>query len=285
MWRDGRTLPILSSDHGAADTFVIAAARDHEYGPIMKTVDRDLRAMRRLILDGAHDDHEPELLLPSATLVGLQVLLGCAAVSIGVIDSTHRTASPWQDLPVDPAEGDPEMLAVFFRHYRDCAPCVYPDRTGDLDTVIQISDFYSARQYRNTGMWLEYFAPSGTAHHMTACLAGAPGRTLRLAAFRGAGRDFTDRDRTILWLLRPHLYQLYRQRHRTRSGTAHLTQRQRQLLRLVATGQTDRQIARQVGIAETTVRKHLQHVFERLQVNSRAAAVARAFLPDDLPPG
>lgn len=250
----------------------------------MKAADGDLRAMRRLVLDSAQDDREPELLLPSATLDGLRSLLGCAAVSIGVIDSTDQTASPWQDLPIDAGDGDPELLAVFFRHYWDCVPCVYPDRTGDLDSVIQISDFYSARQYRNTGMWSEYFAPSGTAHHMTACLAGAPGRTLRLAAFRGAGRDFTDRDRTILWLLRPHLYQLYRQRRGPRTGGADLTQRQRQLLRLVAAGHTDRQIARHAGIAESTVRKHLQHAFERLQVNSRAAAVARAFPPDDLPP-
>jgi DNA-binding CsgD family transcriptional regulator len=249
----------------------------------MKAADRDLRAMRCLVLDAATDAGEPELLLPSATLDGLRSLLDCASVSVGVIDSTRRTVSPWQDLPVDPSEGDPDLLAVFFRHYWDCEPCVYPDRTGDLDSVVQISDFYSARQYRSTGMWAEYFAPFGTAHHMTVCLAGAPGRTLRLAAFRGAGRDFTDRDRTILWLLRPHLYQLYRQRHEARSGGADLTQRQRELLRLVAAGHTDRQIARRSGIAESTVRKHLQHAFERLHVNSRAAAVARAFPPGDLP--
>jgi DNA-binding CsgD family transcriptional regulator len=248
----------------------------------MKAADRDLRAIRRLVLDGAQDRCEPELLLPSATLDGLRSLLGCASVSMGVIDSANQTVGPWQDLPIDPSEGDPELLAVFYRHYWDCVPCVYPDRTGDLDSVIRISDFYSARQFRDTGMWSEYFAPFGSRHHMTACLAGTPGRTLRLAAFRPAGRDFTDRERTILWLLRPHLYQMYRQRNGIRSGAADLTQRQRQLLRLVAAGRTDRQIARQVGIAESTVRKHLQHVFERLQVNSRAAAVTRAFPPDGI---
>ncbi|NUR72823.1 MAG: helix-turn-helix transcriptional regulator [Hamadaea sp.] len=240
----------------------------------MKAADRDLRAMRRLIVEGAQHGCEPELLLPSAMLEGLRSLLGCDAVSVGVIDSTQRSARPWQDLPVETGDGDPDLLAVFFQHYWDCVPCAYPDRSGDLDSVVKISDFYSARQYRDTGMWSEYFAPAGIAHHMTVCLAGAPGRTLRLAAFRDTGRDFTDRDRTILWLLRPHLYQMYRQRQAARSGAATLTQRQRELLRLVAAGHTDRQIARRLGIAESTVRKHLQNVFERLQVANRAAAAA-----------
>lgn len=242
--------------------------------------------MRRLISETAQDSCDPELLLPWATLDGLRSMLGCDAVSIGVIDSTHRTARPWQDLPAETSDGgDPDLLDLFFRHYWDCVPCAYPDRSGDLDSVIKISDFYSARQYRDTGMWSEYFAPAGVANHMTVCLAGTPGRTLRLAAFRDTGRDFTERDRSILWLLRPHLYQMYRQRQAARSGAAYLTQRQRELVRLVAAGRTDRQIARQLGIAESTVRKHLQHVFERLQVTNRAAAAAavRAFAEDDLP--
>jgi DNA-binding NarL/FixJ family response regulator len=56
-----------------------------------------------------------------------------------------------------------------------------------------------------------------------------------------------------------------------------LTPRQRQLLRLVAAGLTNRQIARHVGLSEHTVRKHIENIFERLQVTSRTAAVARAF--------
>jgi DNA-binding NarL/FixJ family response regulator len=45
----------------------------------------------------------------------------------------------------------------------------------------------------------------------------------------------------------------------------------------VAAGLTNRQIARHVGLSEHTVRKHIENIFERLQVTSRTAAVARAF--------
>ncbi len=51
------------------------------------------------------------------------------------------------------------------------------------------------------------------------------------------------------------------------------------LLRLVAAGHTNTQIARRLGISAATVRTHLENIYERLQVSSRTAAVTRAF-PD-----
>jgi DNA-binding CsgD family transcriptional regulator len=51
-------------------------------------------------------------------------------------------------------------------------------------------------------------------------------------------------------------------------------------MRLIAAGHTNAKIARQLGITEGTVRSHLQDIYTRLQVSSRAAAVARVFLDD-----
>src|SRR5215471_3649326 len=48
------------------------------------------------------------------------------------------------------------------------------------------------------------------------------------------------------------------------------------LLCLVAVGHTNRQLARRLGISEGTVRTHLENIYARLQVSSRAAAVTRA---------
>ena len=53
----------------------------------------------------------------------------------------------------------------------------------------------------------------------------------------------------------------------------------RDLLRLLAAGHTNTQIARRLGISEGTVRTHLENIYERLHVSSRTAAVTRAF-PD-----
>lgn len=55
-----------------------------------------------------------------------------------------------------------------------------------------------------------------------------------------------------------------------------LTERERQVLDLVARGLSNRQIARELVLAEKTVRNHVSHVFAKLQVPDRAAAVVRA---------
>jgi DNA-binding NarL/FixJ family response regulator len=90
---------------------------------------------------------------------------------------------------------------------------------------------------------------------------------------RGRGPDFSDRDRALLTLLRPHLYAAYREG--TRPPAPDLTARQQELLQLVAAGYTNSQIARRLAVADSTVRKHLENIFERLQVTSRTAAVTR----------
>jgi ATP/maltotriose-dependent transcriptional regulator MalT len=59
-----------------------------------------------------------------------------------------------------------------------------------------------------------------------------------------------------------------------------LTERELEVLRLVAQGRTNREIAEVLVLSEHTVRRHLQNVFGRLGVSSRAAAVAFAVQHD-----
>jgi DNA-binding CsgD family transcriptional regulator len=55
-----------------------------------------------------------------------------------------------------------------------------------------------------------------------------------------------------------------------------LTRREAQVLRLVAQGHTDRQIAAALGVSEDTVGRHLTHTYRKLGVATRAAASAAA---------
>jgi RNA polymerase sigma factor (sigma-70 family) len=48
------------------------------------------------------------------------------------------------------------------------------------------------------------------------------------------------------------------------------TPRQRQILTLLLRGMTNKQIARTLGIEEDTVKKHLQHIYDKLEVRRRA---------------
>jgi DNA-binding CsgD family transcriptional regulator len=56
-----------------------------------------------------------------------------------------------------------------------------------------------------------------------------------------------------------------------------LSLREREVLDWLAGGKTDRDIADILGISHRTVHKHLQRIYEKLGVETRTAAVTRAF--------
>ena len=56
-----------------------------------------------------------------------------------------------------------------------------------------------------------------------------------------------------------------------------LTSREAEVLRLVASGKTNRDIAVELVISEHTVARHLQNMFAKLDVSTRSAATAFAF--------
>ena len=106
--------------------------------------------------------------------------------------------------------------------------------------------------------------------------------------------DFSERDRERLELLLPHLAFLYghacRRTVRVAGGAATspspvalrpdpapnaLTARERDVLQWLACGKTDADIAALLSISPRTVQKHLEHMYVKLGVETRTAAVMR----------
>lgn len=56
-----------------------------------------------------------------------------------------------------------------------------------------------------------------------------------------------------------------------------LSQRELDVLRLIADGEGNREAANKLFISESTVKTHLLHIYEKLGVRDRAAAVAEAY--------
>jgi DNA-binding NarL/FixJ family response regulator len=56
-----------------------------------------------------------------------------------------------------------------------------------------------------------------------------------------------------------------------------LSQREIEVLRQVASGHTNAEIAEQLHISQATVKTHLLHIYDKLGVADRAAAVARSY--------
>jgi DNA-binding CsgD family transcriptional regulator len=61
-----------------------------------------------------------------------------------------------------------------------------------------------------------------------------------------------------------------------------LSPRERQIVRMVARGDTNDAMARVLGISRWTVSTHLRRIFTKLGVNSRAAMVAGVLALDDV---
>ncbi|MGH6908396.1 MAG: response regulator transcription factor, partial [Aestuariivirga sp.] len=55
-----------------------------------------------------------------------------------------------------------------------------------------------------------------------------------------------------------------------------LTDRQRQILKLVAEGKSNKEIARALDISPNTVKTHIANVFQKLEVQRRTQAIQKA---------
>jgi DNA-binding NarL/FixJ family response regulator len=77
--------------------------------------------------------------------------------------------------------------------------------------------------------------------------------------------------------------QLIRNTSSRPSSGSSLTQRELQILRLIVRGQSNKQIGRDLGISEKTVKSHCGRLFQRINVSNRrqATAWATTHLPPD----
>jgi two-component system response regulator DegU len=74
---------------------------------------------------------------------------------------------------------------------------------------------------------------------------------------------------------------------RTAPGSVSLSERERQVLKIAATGAGNKRIAKELSLSPRTVEAHMRNIFDRLGVTSRTEAVTQAVrrqwitLPDD----
>jgi DNA-binding CsgD family transcriptional regulator len=133
----------------------------------------------------------------------------------------------------------------------------------------RVSDSMPLTAFRRTAIFGEYYSRIGIDHVSF--------------VLNRRGRDFSERDRDLLDRIRPSLANVYRlAAARERLGNLSeaarletLTARENEVLDWVAAGKSDRQVARLIGASPRTVQKHLEHVYTKLGVENRTAAVMR----------
>jgi DNA-binding CsgD family transcriptional regulator len=220
---------------------------------------------------------------PPPFLERLARLVPCDIVSYCELDRTRRRILRCTDFPR--VENPPDWEQVFWRIVDEHPLCLYQARTGDFSAV-KLSDFITRPQLHGLEIYVDWFGPWGIEHELE---VGIPSPLVHTKTFlfdRGVGRDFSERERLVLNLLQPHLarlYELAELKRRLEGDNAELgdglplTVREREILEYVRAGKTNAEIARILWIASSTVRKHLENVYEKLGVGTRMAAVARAF--------
>ncbi len=240
----------------------------------------------RDILDLADTVHTaPSTTVVTEILRRLEGLLGSDGVMFHAMDSKDFSYRHVQGV----FAGEPEVFSgdgctdddVFVTEGMEVlhdhwwvSPCSIIERTG-APVATSIRSWYGERRWAEHPVHREYIP------YVDELIFGYPDggvKTLRILAGRESGPSFGERELTICRLLLPHLHDVLAAVVTPSQPTARLlTARQEEILHLTEIGMSNQQIGAALGISATTVRTHLEHIFARLGVATRTAAVTAAF--------
>lgn len=233
---------------------------------------RDLRLLRDA-LDPSLEPGNAEL-IAQPVLDEIARLIPCDQLKLQLMNAGDRSAS-WQTTTVEPLDVDTELNALFWSGFWDSV-CSHPQRTGDAHIIW--SDYRPPPGPLGGKVMSEYLRLRGWGDEVVVPLPSHDSNDHRLLLFRRGGTRFSERDIDVLTLIRAHVAELHTVQLRKQAAAVALTPRQVEILRLVAAGSTNRQIARTLAISEGTARTHLTNIYIRLGATNRTQALAAAGL-------
>jgi len=215
-------------------------------------------------------------------LPGLARLVGCDSLSFTVLGAEAGQVSVTRYPDGISSHGN---VAAFAAYVHEHPLANYHRETGDARPVM-ISDFLSRQGFHRLNLYGEYFRWIPVEYQIAFGLPAAGSEIIGIALNR-AESDFTEDERDLLGVIRvPLMTALQRARQRqcareglataTSGALADLADREMRVLRFAALGRTNSAIARALDVSPRTVAKHLEHIYRKLDVTSRASAVFTA---------
>jgi DNA-binding CsgD family transcriptional regulator len=169
--------------------------------------------------------------------------------------------------------------------YADCVPIYNECRRADRPCTL--AEFKSRSLSRGAVGFLEDASRFGIESGAVFLLYGAGGRRF---IFFVAGREECSRlDEQSLALLRIASFQvltcLVKDSRQEREPVTRLTERELDVLGLIAEGKSKRKVAELLSVSEASVKRHCERSFEKLGANSLASAVSKAMRLGLIDPG
>ncbi|MEG3615340.1 helix-turn-helix transcriptional regulator [Isoptericola haloaureus] len=245
-------------------------------------------AVLRDVLDLADvHRHAPSSTVVSEILRRLERTLGCDGLEFHVMDARDFTYRYVQEVDSGRATVSPSPENVHWdgeeivHEWWWRLPCSLVERRNQPG-VQSVRSFYGQRRWAEHPAQREFFQAADILSF------GYPlgnGRSARVVGPRFDGPIFGDRELTICRLLLASLRDvLLTVGASSGRETPVLTERQAEIVQLVAAGLSNRDIAGALGISVGTVRTHLDQIYARLDVSSRTAAVAAVAGPASVTP-
>jgi DNA-binding CsgD family transcriptional regulator len=160
---------------------------------------------------------ESEEPFPRELLASLRRLVPCDCISFCELD---RVRGLEIGLVEDPPYDGTEPPCTYWQIRHEHPVCHHHEVSGDF-SALKLSDFVSREQLHASRIYADWFQPLGVEYLMTVGLDAPLSHTKVFLFDRMGGRDFTERDRLVLNLLRPHLARRYdesRARRRARDA-------------------------------------------------------------------
>jgi DNA-binding CsgD family transcriptional regulator len=232
---------------------------------------RDAAALLEIVHDGATDAGDepfpPSVLSALAALIPSDAFVGYEEAEF---DPGFRVV---KDVMVVGEPSTPALIEVF-RTLGWQNP-MYGSLWARARRVLRLSDLLTPRQRRHLEFDELVWRPFGIDDALRLWLPPEGNRVISIYLERSGG-NYTDREMTLFSLLRPHFVRMRdnaasRQRLNGHRG---LTAREAEVLGWIARGRTNAEIARLLFISPHTVRKHIENIFEKLDVRTRTAAAA-----------